>query len=213
MQLAGRRVGFLIALSITGGFAVAQETRASLSGLVTDMSGSVVPGTTLKLTNIDTGVVSSTRANEAGLYRFLFLDPGKYRLDATSSGFKTWERDNIELSVNKAATLPVVLEVGSQTEKITVSAEAPLIEAEKADRGLLIDNKKVVDLPINTRNPIMLDGAPNSTIYNQVTTVAIVPSVDSVQADPNLTPTSTNFGKVIRDNGQSNAPRTVQFGF
>jgi hypothetical protein len=139
-------------------------------------------------------------------------------------GFKTFERGNIELTVNYAATLAVVLEVGSQAEKITVSAEAALLtESEKADRGLLIDNKKVVDLPINTRNPIMLaalangivhtsgttldqkpfsnsadgswsinggigstvefllDGAPNNTIYNQVTTVAIVPSVDAVQ--------------------------------
>ena len=117
----------------------------------------------------------------------------------------------------------MVLEVGSQTEKITVTAEAPLIEAEKADRGMLIDNRKVVDMPINTRNPIMLaalsngitptsgatldqkpfsnsadgswsinggvgstvefllDGAPNNTIYNGVTTVANVPSVDAVQ--------------------------------
>ncbi|HKA01046.1 MAG TPA: carboxypeptidase-like regulatory domain-containing protein [Candidatus Solibacter sp.] len=213
----------LFALSALAGPSTAQETRASLSGIVTDVSGSVVPGAVLQLTNEQTGVVSSTVANEAGLYRFLFLDPGKYKLVATIAGFKTWERDKIELTVNKAATLPVVLEVGSQTERITVSAEAPLIEAEKADRGLLIDNKKVVDLPINTRNPIMLaalangivhtsgttldqkpfsnsadgswsinggvgstvefllDGAPNNTIYNQVSTVAIVPSVDAVQ--------------------------------
>ena len=212
-----------VCLSLLGSLSTAQETRASLSGIVSDVSGSVVPGTAMQLTNVDTGVTLSTAANETGLYRFLFLDPGKYRLVATISGFKSWERDNIELTVNLAATLPVVLEVGAQTEKITVSGEAPLIEAEKADRGMLIDNKKVVDLPINTRNPIMLaamsngivhtsgttldqkpfsnsadgswsinggvgstvefllDGAPNNTIYNGVSTVANVPSVDAVQ--------------------------------
>jgi hypothetical protein len=223
MLLKSRLVDVFFGLLICGGLSLAQETRASLSGIVSDTTGSVVPGTSLKLTNVGTGVTLSTLANEAGLYRFLFLDPGKYRLVAAASGFKTWERDEIELSVNKAATLPVSLEVGAQTEKITVSAEAPLIEAEKADRGLLIDNKKVVDLPINTRNPIMLaalangivhtsgttldqkpfsnsadgswsinggvgstvefllDGAPNNTIYNRVSTVAVVPSVDAVQ--------------------------------
>ena len=201
----------------------AQETRASLSGTVTDSSGSVIQGATLALTNAETGVVLNAASNESGLYRFLFLNPGKYKLVVTMQGFKTFERDNIELTVNNAATLPIAMELGAQTEKITVAADAPLIEAEKADRGLLIDNKKVVDLPINTRNPIMLaslangivhtsgttldqkpfsnsadgswsinggvastvefllDGAPNNTIYNQVSTVAIVPSVDAVQ--------------------------------
>src|SRR4051794_22600616 len=223
MRLQSCLVAVLFGLSVLGGPATAQETRASLSGIVSDTSGSIVPGTSLQLTNMETGVTLSTTANEAGLYRFLFLDPGKYKIVASISGFKSWERDNIQLSVAQAATLPVVLEVGSQTEKITVTAEAPLLEAEKSDRGMLIDNKKVVDLPINTRNPIMLaalsngivhtsgttldqkpfsnsadgswsinggigstvefllDGAPNNTIYNGVTTVANVPSVDAVQ--------------------------------
>src|SRR4051812_8496919 len=191
-----------------GGLSIAQQTRASLSGIVAV---------------------------------------------ATITGFKTWERDNIELSVNKAATLPVTLEVGAQTERITVSADAPLIEAEKADRGLLIDNKKVVDLPINTRNPIilaalangivhtsgntldqkpfsnsadgswsinggvgstvefLLDGAPNNTIYNQVSTVAIVPSVDAVQEFKVMTSTyDAQYGHTgaARSTSRSRAGRT-----
>src|SRR5262245_60231123 len=201
----------------------AQETRASLRGTVTDTSGSVVPAANITLTNSATGVALTATTNEAGLYRFLFLNPGKYKLVATITGFKTFERDNSTRTVNESATLPITLEVGAQTDRITISAEAPLVEAEKADRGMLIDNRKVVDLPINTRNPIMLaalsngivhtsgttldqkpfsnsadgswsinggigstvefllDGAPNNTIYNQVSTVAIVPSVDAVQ--------------------------------
>src|SRR4051794_11705831 len=127
MSLKSRLVAVVFGLSILGGLSHAQETRASLSGIVSDTSGSVVPGTVLQLTNAGTGVVQSTVANEAGLYRFLFLDPGKYSVVATISGFKTWERDNIQLTVAQSATLPVVLEIGSQTEKITVTAEAPLI--------------------------------------------------------------------------------------
>src|SRR3954454_9058287 len=203
--------------------AAAQETRGSLSGIVTDGSGAVVARAGLQLTNTETGVVLTTISNDAGLYRFLFLNPGQYKLVASMAGFKTFERDRIQLNVSEAGTLPVILEVGAQSERITVSAEAPLIEAEKADHGMVIDNKKVVDIPINTRNPIMLaalsngitptggstldqkpfsnsadgswsinggvgstvefllDGAPNNTIYNGVTTVANVPSVDAVQ--------------------------------
>src|SRR5215475_4557846 len=215
-QLLALILGFCIA-------AAAQETRGSLSGIVSDSSGAAMAGVSIQLTNTETGVALTTTSNEVGLYRFLFLNPGKYKVVATMNGFKTFERGGIELNVSETATLPVVMEVGSQNERITVSAEAPLIDAEKADHGMVIDNKKVSDLPINTRNPIMLaaisngitptsgstldqkpfsnsadgawsinggvgstvefllDGAPNNTIYNGVTTVANVPSVDAVQ--------------------------------
>ena len=220
MKRQAQVLGLLLGLTI---LAAAQETRGSLSGIVTDGSGAVVARAGLQLTNTETGVVLTTISNDAGLYRFLFLNPGQYKLVASMAGFKTFERDRIQLNVSEAGTLPVVLEVGAQSERITVSAEAPLIEAEKADHGMVIDNKKVVDIPINTRNPIMLaalsngitptggstldqkpfsnsadgswsinggvgstvefllDGAPNNTIYNGVTTVANVPSVDAVQ--------------------------------
>jgi len=223
MQARLRGLAVLAGLCALPVLAVAQETRANLRGTVTDTSGSVVPGANIQLTNSETGVVLTSVSNEAGLYLFLFLNPGKYKLVATISGFKTFERENIQLSVNESATLPVVLEVGAPTDRITITAEAPLIESEKSDRGLVIDNKKVMDIPINTRNPIMLaalsngivhtsgttldqkpfsnsadgswsinggigstvefllDGAPNNTIYNGVSTVANVPSVDAVQ--------------------------------
>ena len=223
MMTISRVFTAVFSLAILVAPAIAQETRASLRGTVTDTSGSVVPAANMQLTNTETGVVLTTVTNEEGLYRFLFLNPGKYKLVATISGFKTFERGNITLSVSESATLAVQLEVGAQTDRITITAEAPLIESEKSDRGMLIDNKKVVDLPINTRNPIMLaalsngithtsgttldqkpfsnsadgswsinggvgstvefllDGAPNNTIYNGVSTVANVPSVDAVQ--------------------------------
>ena len=153
MKRQAQILGLLLGLSI---LAAAQETRGSLSGIVTDGSGAVVARAGLQLTNTETGVVMTTVSNDAGLYRFLFLNPGQYKLVASMAGFKTFERDRIQLNVSEAGTLPVVLEVGAQSERITVSAEAPLIEAEKADHGMVIDNKKVVDIPINTRNPIML---------------------------------------------------------
>jgi hypothetical protein len=227
--------------------AAAQETRASLSGIVADASGSVLPGVSMRITNIATGITVTTITNDAGLYRFLFLNPGKYKLVAAMSGFKTYERDGIELAVAEDGTLPVTLELGAQTDRITVVAESPLIDAEKADRGMVIDSQLMVDMPINTRNPIMLaamangitptggstldqkpfsnsadgawsvnggvgstlefllDGAPNNTIYNGVSTVAHVPSVDAVQEYRSL-PAFTTPNPAIPEAAPSTSP-------
>src|SRR5689334_858301 len=82
--------------------AAAQETRGSLSGIVTDSSGAVVPAANLTLTNVETGVALTAVANEAGLYRFLFLNPGQYKLVVTMEGFKTFERSGIRVNVSEA---------------------------------------------------------------------------------------------------------------
>src|SRR5215472_14794353 len=161
MLVPSRFSGLILAASILAGQTFAQESRASLSGTVADGSGSVLPGVTVQLTNMGTGIALTSTTNDAGLYRFLFLNPGKYKLVATMSGFKTFERDNIELAVAEDGTLPIKLELGAQTDKITVTAEVPLIDAEKADRGMVIDSQLVVDMPINTRNPIMLAAMAN----------------------------------------------------
>jgi hypothetical protein len=133
-----------------------QEIRATLSGSVTDTSGSVLVGAAVNLLNQDTGVAFTSASNEAGQYRFLFLNPGKYRLSASLAGFKTLERSNIELNVNQSAVVDVTLQIGTQSETVTVTTEATLLESEKADRGVVLDQKNLADLPLNQRNPIML---------------------------------------------------------
>ncbi|MBI4875402.1 MAG: TonB-dependent receptor [Acidobacteria bacterium] len=135
---------------------LAQESRASIAGTVTDPSGSVVAAAKLQLTNVETGVSFGAASNDVGQYRFLFVNPGKYKLTAELAGFRTFVRENMQLQVSQTATVDITLQVGSQTESVTVGAEAPLLEAEKADRGLVINNRNVVELPLNIRNPIML---------------------------------------------------------
>src|SRR5713226_8057710 len=99
MPTKPRLLDFAFGLFLASAMALAQETRASLRGIVADATGSAIPGVSMQITNAGTGVTLTTTTNDAGLYRFLFLNPGKYKLVATHTGFKTFERANIELSV------------------------------------------------------------------------------------------------------------------
>ena len=136
--------------------ALAQETRATLSGLVTDTSEAAMAGVAARLTNIGTGVVFSTTTNTTGQYRFLFLNPGTYKLNVEISGFRNFERTGILLQVGQAAVIDVTMQVGSMAETVTVTSEAPLLDTEKSDRGVVVDKVRITDLPLNVRNPIML---------------------------------------------------------
>jgi len=146
----------------------AQETRATLSGTITDPSGSAVAGANLALINVETGVESKTASNQVGQYRFLFVNPGNYKLTAEMAGFRTFIREGIRLETSQAATLDVALQLGTQAETVTVGAEAPLIEAEKADRGMVVERQNVAELPIITRTPILL-----ATLAPGVTNTAV----------------------------------------
>src|SRR5258707_1167116 len=130
---------------------MAQEARATLSGTITDPSGSAVVGASVHITNTETGVTMSAPSNEVGQYRLLFVNPGTYRLSVEMSGFRTFVREGILLTLGEAATLDVALQVGTQSETVTVAATAPLLEAEKADRGLVVDQRTMSSLPILSR--------------------------------------------------------------
>ncbi len=136
--------------------ALAQETRATLSGTISDPSGAAVAGAKLRLINEGTAGTSTFETNQNGLYRFMFLNPGRYRLTGEMTGFRTFVREGIELSTNQAATIDITLQIGTQTETVTVGAEAPLLEAEKADRGGVVLTRNLAELPMITRTPILL---------------------------------------------------------
>jgi Carboxypeptidase regulatory-like domain/TonB-dependent Receptor Plug Domain len=133
-----------------------QEARATVSGTITDPSGSAMVGARVHITNLDTGVAQSAQSNEVGQYHLLFVNPGAYRLTVEMPGFHTLVREGIQLTLGQAATLDVSLQVGTQSETVTVAATAPLLEAEKADRGLVVNQRDMSGLPILARVPIML---------------------------------------------------------
>ncbi len=135
---------------------VAQDSRATLSGTVTDASGGVLPGVTLTMVNSKTNTATTVKSNDSGEYRFLFIDPGSYTLKVEMKGFTTFSEQNIALSVAQNSTIDVKMVVGSESQTVTVSADQPLLETEKSDRGLVLSQRSVEELPLSVRNPIVL---------------------------------------------------------
>ncbi|MCL6508222.1 MAG: carboxypeptidase-like regulatory domain-containing protein, partial [Bryobacteraceae bacterium] len=127
---------------------LAQGERGTFNGTVTDPSGAVVPGATVKAVNVATNVEIQAQTTTAGVYRMPYLPPGTYRLTVTAPGFKTAVRENVVLSVAQTLTVDFTLEVGAVTDTVTVSAETPLLETGTAEIGSYVTKKEFDTWPI-----------------------------------------------------------------
>jgi len=135
---------------------LAQESRATIIGRVTDSSGALVAGATVQATNAATNSTVSSKTNEGGNFEVPYLLPGVYRVSVELSGFKKAVRDGIELRVGDRMTLDFALSVGELTESVVVTGETPLLEAASADMGLVMDTRRVAELPEVGGNPFYL---------------------------------------------------------
>jgi Carboxypeptidase regulatory-like domain len=142
---------FLLDLSVW-----TQEFRATITGHVADSSGGVIPQCIVQVTNTATNEVAVAKTDRQGTYTLPLLTPGTYRLTAEAAGFKKYIRENIVLNVGDVSGVDIAMEVGQTSESITVTAETPALETENADHGLVVDQKRVTELPLNARNPFML---------------------------------------------------------
>lgn len=114
------------------------------------------------MTNTATGAVRAVTTNSDGIYSFPALLPGVYNLKIEQGGFKTAVRDNIQLEVQQTARIDVQLEVGAVGETVTIAGGTPLLAQESTTVGTVIENKRIVDLPLNGRNFLQLVAtAPN----------------------------------------------------
>jgi hypothetical protein len=136
--------------------ALSQSSTATLQGILTDPSGAAVPGATLTITNTATNAVRTFTTADTGLYSFPLLPVGRYRLSAAKTGFKSMSRGNILLQVSDRVSLDLVLEVGGSTERIDVEAVAPLVNTNNAALGTVVENRRIVELPLNGRDPFAL---------------------------------------------------------
>lgn len=151
-----------VLLCLTASVAAFGQTFGDISGLVRDPSGAVIAGATVTATNISTNAVRSSTTNQAGLYSFPSLPPGTYNVRVETPGFKAATRNQVELQVQQSARLDFEMEVGQVTEAVEVSATAALLSSENSTVGTVIENKRIVELPLNGRNYLQLVAlAPN----------------------------------------------------
>lgn len=133
-----------------------QTATATLSGVVTDETGGTVAGARIVLRNAGTGVERSGSSDGTGRYHLAALPVGEYVLQVEMSGFKTSVRAGLTLQVQQQATADVVLAVGEVTQRVEVSGSAQLVALESASNGTVVNNKLIVDLPLNGRNFLQL---------------------------------------------------------
>ncbi len=134
----------------------AQVDTARIIGSVKDPSGGAVAGASVLFTNVETNVGAAARADAAGRFESVPLRIGKYRVTVEHPGFKRAIREGILLQIQETAVVDVVLELGAVTQEVSVVAAAALLAVTEATQTQVIDNQKIVDLPLNGRNYIQL---------------------------------------------------------
>jgi hypothetical protein len=137
-------------------YSSAQEFRATISGIVADPSGAVVPNAAITVTEVNTGSISKTTSDAAGQYVVPFLMPGTYRIEAEAQGFQKILRSGITLQSQEHPLINLTLQLGEATETVTVTNAAPLIDQANASVGQVISTESVADLPLNGRTPTTL---------------------------------------------------------
>ena len=142
----------LLHLAVAPCLASAQAVYGSISGIVTDASGGVVPGTTVTITSVDRKTSDVVISNESGFYLKERLLPGTYEVKAELQGFKTAVFSAIKVSVDTQTPLNVKLDTGAVSETVTVAGFSPVLKTDRADVATTFDTKQLTDLPVLDRN-------------------------------------------------------------
>ena len=129
--------------------ALAQFETSSLLGTVRDRSDAVVAGAKVTITNLDTNITATKPTDESGSYEFVNVRPGRYRVRAEKEGFAPAAAENVQVSVTARQRVDLILTVGQVAEAVTVTAEVPIVESETSQRGQVVEEKKIVELPLN----------------------------------------------------------------
>jgi hypothetical protein len=147
-----------IALSLLtlSGVAPAQVSSGVISGTVRDANDAAIVGAKVKITQSTTSVTRDTITDERGQFSAPNLRPGEYSVTVTATGFQGRTFTGLILAVDQTVNLPVVLQPGTVAQTIEVTAAAPLLDSSTSSLGQVIDNKKIIDLPLNGRNAFAL---------------------------------------------------------
>ena len=181
----------------------AQEVTGAIVGVVRDASGSVIPGAAVEVQNEDTNAAYTGSTSEIGFYSFRGLAVGIYKLRVESAGFRTHEATGIQTQVNESARVDVTLSIGEVTETVEVAAEVIGVDTQTATLKTVVDQERVLGLPLNGRDPIQLMRlVAGVSIYRGA-------GVTSGTTYPGVTPVSVNGSRgnatnYVLDGGQNN---------
>lgn len=187
-------VGVMAVLLLAGIFVIpahSQLAGANLSGVVSDGSGAPIAGANIVIKNVNTGVVRELTTNADGVYSAPNLSPGIYEITVTGKGFSTFVQKNLTLTVGSEQALNVSLRVGELSQKIVVQAATPSVDTTSSTLSATVEEKTVVELPLNGRD------------WTQLATLQ--PGIISVRAQASNASTANRgnrgFGNQLSDSG------------
>lgn len=164
----------VIAFFILPCLLLAQSDRGQIAGLVTDSTGAIIPHASVTLLNQDTNVTQTTQSDSAGAYLFSYLNPGRYSVTVTVSGFKQFVSTEVPVDVGSHVGVPVRLQLGGTTEQVVVNEHGVALQTEDAVLGNVVDARAAADLPILYGNPFELQllqpGVLSTSLSNGATT-------------------------------------------
>jgi hypothetical protein len=149
-------ITFVLALAGLATAALAQSTTGSISGLVVDQSKSVLPGVTIAVTNVETGVQRSLVTDESGRYRALNIPPGRYRVRGELSGFQAVETAEVIVQIGRDVPVDLTMSVGQVSESVTVTGQSSLVDLSAAVVGGVVTTQQIAELPLNGRSFMQL---------------------------------------------------------
>ncbi|MBI4890402.1 MAG: carboxypeptidase regulatory-like domain-containing protein, partial [Acidobacteria bacterium] len=152
MRIVSFVLCMLLGLWFAGDFVLAQETRAIITGTVTDPQGAVMPNAKVEIRNVETNVATTVYTNDAGFFSSPPINPGQYSMTVSASGFKTTVRSGIDLRVGDRVALDFPMQLGGTQETVSVTAEAPMLETSTASHSSTINRDLVASLPTYARN-------------------------------------------------------------
>jgi hypothetical protein len=150
-----KSISLAIVLALSS-IAVWAQGTSQIQGVVKDTSGAVIGGAEVKATQTETGVARTVVSTEDGVYVFPNLAIGPYRLEASKPGFSTYVQSGIVLQVASSQTVDITLTVGEVAQQIQVEANTSLVELQTTSIGSVIENTRILELPLNGRNPVEL---------------------------------------------------------
>ncbi len=151
-QTAGLLIAALTLLLIAGAPAAAQVDQGSITGIVQDATGAVIPNAVVTLNNTDQGLTLTTKSTASGSYTFSPVRIGNYRVTVSAPGFAVTNQENLTVAVGQELQVNVALKTGSSNEEVTVSTAPPQLQTDDSSVGQVIDARTTEALPLNGRN-------------------------------------------------------------